>query len=210
MDRCRWICAGQCRWIFAGLLALYLIWTTFASAGVVVSVFPSKIPETPGNADGISGQGGAPTSSEGAGAGSGQGGASSSGETASNGADAEENMRYGKVWLSGALLGRPGSERGVLVLALAAGTLGAVLHSLQSLAVFTGNRQFRKSWALWYVLRPPTGALLGLLFFFGLRAGLMTSQGEPATNPYGVVAVAGLGGLFSRPKTSEAFYKPRL
>jgi hypothetical protein len=39
---------------------------------------------------------------------------------------------------------------------------------------------------------------LGLLFYLIVRAGLVTSSGANAVNPFGVAAIAGLAGLFSK------------
>jgi hypothetical protein len=59
-----------------------------------------------------------------------------------------------------------GADQGLVLLALLAGILGSFMHAAQSLSAFVGNRQLRASWTLWYVLRPPIGAILGALFYF--------------------------------------------
>ncbi len=106
-------------------------------------------------------------------------------------------VEFQSVWILGWTLSKPRPAVGMLILALAAGTIGAVVHAFQSLATFVGSRRFLASWTLWYFVRPPIGALLGLLFYFVLRAGLVMND-SGSTSPYGVVAIAALGGLFSK------------
>ncbi len=94
------------------------------------------------------------------------------------------------------------SGQNILVLILFIGALGASLHALTSLAEYVGNRQFELSWMLWYFLRPFVGATLALLFYFVLRAGFLPQSPDMSTL-YGILAVAGLIGLFSK----QALYK---
>jgi hypothetical protein len=90
----------------------------------------------------------------------------------------------------------------LLLLALLAGALGGSLHALQSFAAFVGNRTLRKSWLWWYLVRAPIGAILGLFFYVVLRAGL-TGDRATGVDPYGVVAVGALAGLFSERATRK-------
>ena len=53
-------------------------------------------------------------------------------------------------------------------MAFLAGILGSFMHAGQSFAKYVGNEQLTSSWACWYILRPPVGGVLGLLF--SLRA----------------------------------------
>lgn len=84
----------------------------------------------------------------------------------------------------------------LLALILIVGALGACLHALTSLAVFTGNKSFKASWVLWYLLRPATGAILALIFLFVVKGGFSTDINFE--NLYGIIAIAGLVGLFSK------------
>jgi hypothetical protein len=86
----------------------------------------------------------------------------------------------------------------LLLIALLAGLLGALIHITTSFATYLGNQSFYGSWISWYVMRPLIGMILGLLFYFIVRAGLVTSSGANALNPFGVAAVSGLAGLFSK------------
>jgi len=92
--------------------------------------------------------------------------------------------------------------QGLLLLAILAGTLGSFMHAAQSFAMYVGNQQLTSSWACWYMFRPPIGAVLGLLFYFVLRAGLLTASVE-AVSPYGVVAFGALAGWFSKQATDK-------
>ena len=92
-------------------------------------------------------------------------------------------------------------DQGMLLLAILAGCLGSYLHAAQSFATFVGNRQARRSWVWWYVLRAPIGGTLGMLFYFVIRAGL--TAGSTDVNPYGVVAFGGLAGWFSKQATDK-------
>jgi hypothetical protein len=107
-----------------------------------------------------------------------------------------------------------GPERGFLRLAMLGGALGASLHALQSFSAFVGNRSLRISWAWWYLMRAPIGATLGALFYVVARGGL-TPGATDGVSPYGVLAFAGLAGLFSMKATQklrdvfDAMFRPR-
>lgn len=100
----------------------------------------------------------------------------------------------------------PVPNQQLLWLIIIIGALGASIHGLTSLADFVGSKKFDKAWTIWYLSRPFTGALLALIFYFVGRAGfgLTLTAGEL----YGVIAVAGLIGLFSKQalnKLSDVF-----
>lgn len=113
------------------------------------------------------------------------------------------------------------AERGMFLLAILAGLLGSFIHAAQSFAAYVGNQQMKMSWTLWYVIRPPIGAVLGLVFYVLLRAGFTsaTSSGVGSAanmvNPYGVIAFGVLAGCFSQMATKklkevfEALFRPR-
>ncbi|QFG21161.1 IPT/TIG domain-containing protein [Actinomadura sp. WMMB 499] len=94
-------------------------------------------------------------------------------------------------------------ETCLFVVVLAAGALGAIVHSLRSLYWYVGNRALRRSWLMMYLTLPLVGALLGLVVYLVLRGGLTSPTGGATDiNPYGVTAIAALVGLFSR-ETAE-------
>jgi hypothetical protein len=95
-------------------------------------------------------------------------------------------------------------EQRLLVLVMIAGALGRFIHIATSFAEFAGNRQFEVGWIWWYLLKPFLGAALAVIFYLVLRGGLMTQAGsEGAVNLYGVVAMGGMVGMFSKQATAK-------
>ncbi|MBU3742887.1 MAG: hypothetical protein FGM24_11510 [Candidatus Kapabacteria bacterium] len=93
----------------------------------------------------------------------------------------------------------PTSEQRALWLIVFSGVVGSCVHVLTSLAPFVGNRRFLRSWTLWYLARPLIGAGLAFLIVAVLWGGLSTPmQGFNGSNPYQLVAISGLAGMFSR------------
>ena len=84
------------------------------------------------------------------------------------------------------------------------GMLGAFVHGATSLADYIGNNNFNKSWTWFYLLRPAIGMALALVFYFVIRGGfLSTTGGAKDINPYGIAALAGLVGMFSKQATDK-------
>lgn len=106
-------------------------------------------------------------------------------------------------------------EERLLLLVIVAAALGSYIHSATSYVDYRGNRQFNPSWMLWYLARPLVGVCLALVVYFAVRGGLLllVVNGSAATeakniNPFGVAAVAGLTGMFSKQasdKLAEVF-----
>jgi hypothetical protein len=93
--------------------------------------------------------------------------------------------------------------RFLLIVALS-GALGSYIHCATSFADFLGNRQFVKSWDWWYGLRPFIGTALALITYFAARGGLIAgTSGAENLSPYGIAALAGLAGLFSKQATDK-------
>jgi putative Ig domain-containing protein len=90
-------------------------------------------------------------------------------------------------------------EAQLLLLVIFAGALGSYLHAIMSLADFIGNRTLKASWFWWYVSRPFLGMAMALVFYAVVRGGFLA--GTPAdanvVNPFGVVAIGALVGMFS-------------
>jgi hypothetical protein len=86
----------------------------------------------------------------------------------------------------------------LILLVAVAGALGGFIHALRSMAWYAGNRALKWSWVAFYVLLVPVSALMAVVFYLVLRAGLVSTQGSTAgVSPYGVTAIAALVGLFS-------------
>lgn len=98
----------------------------------------------------------------------------------------------------------PGSETGLLLLVIIAGALGSYIHAATSFVDYVGNQSLVMSWGWWYTLRPFIGAALALVFYFVIRGGLLsTSSGTGNISVFGIAAVAGLVGMFSKQATDK-------
>jgi hypothetical protein len=95
-------------------------------------------------------------------------------------------------------------ETRYLLIVVLTGALGSYIHAATSFADFIGNRQLYGSWAWWYLLRPFIGVALALIVYFAVRGGLIGgAAGADALSPYGVAAIAGLAGMFSKQATDK-------
>ena len=92
----------------------------------------------------------------------------------------------------------------LILLVIVAGILGAFVHGATSLADYLGNNSFNSSWTWFYFLRPAIGMSLALVFYFVIRGGFLSTTGGAADiNPYGIAALAGLVGMFSKQATDK-------
>jgi hypothetical protein len=109
----------------------------------------------------------------------------------------------GAVYLLGRVYSISLEVRFLLIVTLT-GALGSYIHAATSFVDYLGNRKFVKSWTWWYLLRPFIGVALAILVYFAVRGGLISaSTGAVNLSPYGVAAIAGLAGLFSRQATDK-------
>lgn len=91
-----------------------------------------------------------------------------------------------------------------LALVAITGALGSYIHLATSFADYLGNRQFVSSWKWWYVLRPFIGSALAVIVYVAARGGLVSGgAGAGDLSPYGVTALAGLSGMFSKQATDK-------
>lgn len=105
---------------------------------------------------------------------------------------------WGKVCISTTF-----DER-LIMLVIIAGMLGSFVHAATSLADYIGNNNFNRNWTWFYLLRPPIGMALAMVFYFVVRGGfLTTSGGAKDINPYGIAALSGLVGMFSKQATDK-------
>lgn len=99
---------------------------------------------------------------------------------------------------------RTSFDERLILLVIIAGILGSFVHGATSLADYIGNDNFNKSWTWFYLLRPAIGMALALVFYFVIRGGfLTTSGGAKDINPYGIAALSGLVGMFSKQATDK-------
>lgn len=103
-------------------------------------------------------------------------------------------------------------EARLVIIALLGGGIGASIHAIQSFIQFVGHRTFITSWVWWYIMRAPIGALLALVFYFALRAGLLGGGGEvqvaEQVSVAGIASLSTLVGLFTEQavkKLSDVF-----
>lgn len=101
-------------------------------------------------------------------------------------------------------------DQGQLILAvMLAGGIGSYIHGVNSFVTYVGNRSFVNSWAAWYVLRPFMGIGMAVIFYVVVRGGvLVMSGGESKVDPYAMMTVAALAGMFSKQasdKLAEVF-----
>lgn len=96
------------------------------------------------------------------------------------------------------------AESRLILLVLAVGALGSYIHGATSFISYVGNRSFHPSWTWWYVLRPLIGMALAMIFYFVIRGGLLGNTATAAdVSPFGIAAVAGLVGMFSKQATDK-------
>jgi hypothetical protein len=120
----------------------------------------------------------------------------------------EEEKKVNDPGVDTKLAGHINRELDLLWLVLLAGGLGSFLHVAQSYSDYIGNRTLKSSWAIWYCFRPFIGAGLALVVYAAGRGGVMAiASGSNAKaselNPFGLVAVAALVGMFSKAATTK-------
>jgi hypothetical protein len=88
---------------------------------------------------------------------------------------------------------------GLMVLAGVAGALGGWTTAIRLFAFWAGERKLKATWPWWFGNRVLGGAVLALIVYLLIRAGLFGSESATGdVNPYGTAAFAALVGLFTR------------
>ena len=86
----------------------------------------------------------------------------------------------------------------ILILVGLMGFLGNMVHISSSFTSFVGNGTFKRSWILWYFVKPFTAAGLAILIYFVIRAGFFNYASDASSvSIYGVLSLAALAGLFT-------------
>lgn len=98
----------------------------------------------------------------------------------------------------------PSADGRLLMLVMLAGALGSVIHATTSFGDFVGNRQLSANWLWWYILKPVIGTVLATIFYLCVRGGFLagTTPAE-SLNLYGIMALAGMVGMFSKQATDK-------
>ncbi len=92
----------------------------------------------------------------------------------------------------------------ILLLVALAGFLGNLIHVSASFTNFVGAGKFKRSWILWYCVKPFTASALAVGVYIIFRAGFLNSaDATKDVNLYGVVAIALLAGLFTDMATQK-------
>ncbi len=92
----------------------------------------------------------------------------------------------------------------LLLLVVVTGALGSFVHTATSFGDFVGNQKLSTNWVWWYILRPFIGMALAAVVYVAVRAGFLTGGGTPnSLNLYGVAALSGMVGMFSKQATDK-------
>ena len=84
----------------------------------------------------------------------------------------------------------------LMILVALMGFLGNLVHIATSFTTFVGNNEFKRSWILWYCVKPFTAAALALVVYIVIRAGFLNfDAGAGGVNLYGIMALSALAGL---------------
>jgi hypothetical protein len=95
-------------------------------------------------------------------------------------------------------------DTALLLLVVFSSAVGGFVHVATSFANYAGRGRLETSWLSWYALRCLIGAALATVFYFVLRAGFFSGDAtNSSVNVYGIAAVAGFVGLFSRQATDK-------
>jgi hypothetical protein len=104
----------------------------------------------------------------------------------------------------------------LLLLVLAAGTLGSSVYALKSLADYRGESKLKDSWMMFYVIQPPEGAGIALMMYLVVRGGFLSANTDVKNvNQFGMCAIAVMAGAFSDiafgklREVFEALFKPK-
>jgi IPT/TIG domain len=109
-----------------------------------------------------------------------------------------------RVELIGAMSLTLDPDAALLVLVVITGAFGSYVHAATSFADYVGNRTLASSWLWWYLLRVFIGVALAVIFYLAVRGGFLAAQADASSvNPYGVAALAGLVGMFSKQATDK-------
>lgn len=92
----------------------------------------------------------------------------------------------------------------LLILVMLAGALGSFIHAATSFGDFVGNKRLTTNWLWWYILKPFIGTVLAAIFYLCVRGGFLagTAQAD-SINLYGITALAGMVGMFSKQATDK-------
>ena len=85
-------------------------------------------------------------------------------------------------------------DRSLMLMVAIAGATGAMAYVLRSFFKYVGERHLVWSWVPSYLMTPVVGALLAVLTYIVVRAGLISGGPSSVGNPFGFAAIATLVG----------------
>lgn len=92
----------------------------------------------------------------------------------------------------------------LILVAMLSGGLGSFVHAATSFIDYVGNKRLGNSWVWWYILRPFIGMTLATIFYVAIRGGFLSTGSDAGNlNPYGIAALGGLVGMFSKQATDK-------
>jgi hypothetical protein len=92
----------------------------------------------------------------------------------------------------------------LMLTVMIAGGLGSFIHTATSFGDFVGNEKLTRSWLWWYILKPFIGMMLAVVFYLVVRGGFLSGGTSPNNlNLYGIAALAGMAGMFSKQATDK-------
>ena len=92
----------------------------------------------------------------------------------------------------------------LLLVVMMAGGLGSFVHVATSFSDYVGNEKLTSNWLWFYVLRPFIGMMLAVVFYLVIRGGFLgINNTADSINPFGIAALAGLVGMFSKQATDK-------
>jgi hypothetical protein len=84
------------------------------------------------------------------------------------------------------------------------GFLGNMIHVATSFTTFIGSGKFKRSWILWYCIKPFTASALAIGIYFVFRGGFLNmSDGGASINLYGLMTISIFAGLFTDKATEK-------
>lgn len=92
----------------------------------------------------------------------------------------------------------------ILLIVMLMGALGALVYTSSALVTRVANKNFDSQWTLWYLVHPPLGSSLAVIFYMIARGGLVNlSVSTGDLNLYGVAALAAIVGFCSKEATQK-------
>jgi hypothetical protein len=107
------------------------------------------------------------------------------------------------TWLFGVAHMGLDPDAALLLLVALVGATASLGEETFRFVTHAGRGDLSRRWTWFYALRPIQGAVLAVVVYFALRGGLLGTDSSTPLNPYGLAAIAGLVGLFTR----QAFQK---